>query len=318
MRAVRADPLDPDWVERDGRGARGDGRSPATRRGSRSRSSSVISKQRRPRRWRSSSREAAGQAPSTAADRFYDAPTPMADLIEKIGPIVGVVAFLGLAILAFLIFQQAREVRRLREWAGRAPERAGEAAEATAAAAEARGEAVPEDEAPELEPSERAPGQVRRVVGRGAGALRPGLGELDRRSPGRSALLRRPDRRGDRRARRAHQRVRPLRRRRRAIRRGRRRQGREGGQGGEGRGRRPQRDPGARRQRRGDHRRLRARRRRRQAGGEAGRVRDRGRRPTRPRASARPRSSTSPEARTPPASSPTRSPPSSASPRWSR
>lgn len=64
----------------------------------------------------------------------------MSDLIEKIGPLLGVAAFLGLAVLAFLIFQQAREVRRLREWAGRAPERAGEAAEATAAAAEARGE----------------------------------------------------------------------------------------------------------------------------------------------------------------------------------
>ena len=42
----------------------------------------------------------------------------MTDLIERIGPYLGIAAFLGLAILAFLIFQQAREVRRLREWAG--------------------------------------------------------------------------------------------------------------------------------------------------------------------------------------------------------
>ena len=63
----------------------------------------------------------------------------MIDLIERIGPYLGIVAFLGLAILAFLIFQQAREVRRLREWAGRAPERADEAAEASLAAAEAGG-----------------------------------------------------------------------------------------------------------------------------------------------------------------------------------
>ena len=55
----------------------------------------------------------------------------MIDLIERIGPYLGIAAFLGLAILAFLIFQQAREVRRLREWAGRAPERANEAAEAS-------------------------------------------------------------------------------------------------------------------------------------------------------------------------------------------
>jgi hypothetical protein len=33
-------------------------------------------------------------------------------------------AFLGLAILALLYFSQARDVRRLRDWAGRAPERA--------------------------------------------------------------------------------------------------------------------------------------------------------------------------------------------------
>jgi hypothetical protein len=78
----------------------------------------------------------------------------MIDLIERIGPIVGIVAFIGLAVLAFLIFQQAREVRRLREWAGRAPERAAEAAEASLAAAEARGEAA-EEAAPDQERGER-------------------------------------------------------------------------------------------------------------------------------------------------------------------
>ena len=39
----------------------------------------------------------------------------------------GLAAFLGLAVLALLYFSQARDVRRLREWAGRAPERAGAA-----------------------------------------------------------------------------------------------------------------------------------------------------------------------------------------------
>ena len=76
----------------------------------------------------------------------------MVDLIERIGPYLGIAAFLGLAILAFLIFQQAREVRRLREWAGRAPERASEAAGASLAAAEARGEVA------EPEPAE--PGRI--------------------------------------------------------------------------------------------------------------------------------------------------------------
>src|SRR5256885_7480951 len=45
-------------------------------------------------------------------------------LIERVGSFVGLVSFLGLAILALLYFSQARDVRRLREWAGRAPERA--------------------------------------------------------------------------------------------------------------------------------------------------------------------------------------------------
>ena len=45
------------------------------------------------------------------------------DLIERIGSYVGMASFLGLAILALLYFSQARDVRRLRDWAGRAPER---------------------------------------------------------------------------------------------------------------------------------------------------------------------------------------------------
>ena len=44
--------------------------------------------------------------------------------LEKIGAIAGLAAIPGLAILALLYFGQAREVKRLREWAGRAPERA--------------------------------------------------------------------------------------------------------------------------------------------------------------------------------------------------
>lgn len=77
----------------------------------------------------------------------------MSDLIDRIGPYVGVAAFLGLAFLAFLVIQQAREVRRLREWAGRAPERARDAAEAETALAEAKGEEVPEPVVEEPDPT---------------------------------------------------------------------------------------------------------------------------------------------------------------------
>lgn len=46
------------------------------------------------------------------------------DSLEEIGALLGFVAFVGLAVLVFLTFQQARHIRRLRDWAGRAPERA--------------------------------------------------------------------------------------------------------------------------------------------------------------------------------------------------
>ena len=95
------------------------------------------------------------------------------DLIEDIGPILGIVAFLGFAILALLIVLQAREVRRLREWAGRAPERAAEADEADKVAAEARGEA----------PEEKGPGRLEVLRERVAGAVGPRWEALDRRSP---------------------------------------------------------------------------------------------------------------------------------------
>src|SRR3954452_14093215 len=50
----------------------------------------------------------------------------LSDLIEKGGAYTGIAAFFGLAVLTVLYFAQARELKRLREWAGRAPERAQE------------------------------------------------------------------------------------------------------------------------------------------------------------------------------------------------
>jgi hypothetical protein len=102
----------------------------------------------------------------------------MTDLIDRIGPYLGIAAFLGLAILAFLIIQQAREVRRLREWAGRAPERATEAVDAEAAAAEAKGEEVAAPEPEEAPPSRIA------LWFQGAGhALGDRWAAIDRRLP---------------------------------------------------------------------------------------------------------------------------------------
>ena len=48
------------------------------------------------------------------------------DILLNFGAIAGFAGIVGLAVLAMLYFSQARDVRRLREWAGREPERAGE------------------------------------------------------------------------------------------------------------------------------------------------------------------------------------------------
>jgi hypothetical protein len=64
----------------------------------------------------------------------------LVDVIEKIGAFAGLAAFLGLAVLALLAFTQARDLRRLREWAGSAPERDAERKEQTSTIAAQRAE----------------------------------------------------------------------------------------------------------------------------------------------------------------------------------
>jgi hypothetical protein len=44
-------------------------------------------------------------------------------MVQEIGAAAGFAAVVGLAVLSALYFSQARDVKRLREWAGRAPER---------------------------------------------------------------------------------------------------------------------------------------------------------------------------------------------------
>jgi hypothetical protein len=45
------------------------------------------------------------------------------ETVQEIGAAAGLAAVVGLAVLTALYFSQARDVKRLREWAGRAPER---------------------------------------------------------------------------------------------------------------------------------------------------------------------------------------------------
>lgn len=61
-------------------------------------------------------------------------------MIEQIGAFAGLAAFLGLGVFALLSFSHGRDIRRLRDWAGSAPERDTERKEATSTIAAQRAE----------------------------------------------------------------------------------------------------------------------------------------------------------------------------------
>ncbi len=86
----------------------------------------------------------------------------LSDLIERGGAYAGLAAFFGLAVMSILYFAQAREIRRLRDWAGRSPERAQELEERVVAQAEARREV-------KAQPIRR-PGQPATVAAKAAAA----------------------------------------------------------------------------------------------------------------------------------------------------
>jgi LytR cell envelope-related transcriptional attenuator len=64
------------------------------------------------------------------------------DKIDQYGAYAGIAAVFGLGVLSLLYFAQAREVKRLRDWAGRAPERAAELEARVQADAQRRAAAV--------------------------------------------------------------------------------------------------------------------------------------------------------------------------------
>jgi hypothetical protein len=67
----------------------------------------------------------------------------LSDTIQKLGSYAGLASVVGLGVLSLLYFSQAREVKRLREWAGRAPERAVELEQRVQADAQRRVVAQP-------------------------------------------------------------------------------------------------------------------------------------------------------------------------------
>ena len=67
----------------------------------------------------------------------------LGDKIESLGSYLGIAAMVGLGVLSMLYFAQAREVKRLREWAGRSPERDAELAQRVQSDAQRRVVAQP-------------------------------------------------------------------------------------------------------------------------------------------------------------------------------
>ncbi|MFT3864781.1 MAG: LytR C-terminal domain-containing protein [Solirubrobacterales bacterium] len=64
--------------------------------------------------------------------------------IERIGSFAGLASFLGLAVYALLLFAHGRDIRRLRDWAGSAPEREAERMQQTQTIAAQRAEELRE------------------------------------------------------------------------------------------------------------------------------------------------------------------------------
>src|SRR5918992_4604815 len=97
------------------------------------------------------------------------------DVIEQIGSYAGLASIVGLAVLSALYFSQARDVKRLREWAGRAPERSAEDVAQAAAAPATSGAVVaqPQAKKPAAAP---APAGAPQPAGaaQAAGAAQPG------------------------------------------------------------------------------------------------------------------------------------------------
>src|SRR3954467_5386133 len=95
----------------------------------------------------------------------------LSDLIEKGGAYVGIAAFFGLAVLTVLYFAQARELKRLREWAGRAPERAQELEQRVMAQAEQarKVRAVPQGQA-QAQAAQPATGPAKAATAAGGAA----------------------------------------------------------------------------------------------------------------------------------------------------
>ena len=126
------------------------------------------------------------------------------EIIQDIGSYAGFAAVVGLAVLSALYFSQARDLKRLREWAGRAPERAadqpqparvvaqpqqragapGAAPPPAAAAATAAGQGRQPAAQPANGDSEGEPAERERVAAADAGEAVTGVQQAEGRTEG--------------------------------------------------------------------------------------------------------------------------------------
>jgi hypothetical protein len=93
----------------------------------------------------------------------------MKSVIETVGPYAGLLSMVGLFVVIGLLFSQARDLRRLREWAGGAPERDAEIREVSEIVAEERSQelkVLAEREERRLERSDLAGGSFWDRLGR--------------------------------------------------------------------------------------------------------------------------------------------------------
>jgi hypothetical protein len=123
----------------------------------------------------------------------------VSDKIDQYGAYAGFASVVGLAVLSLLYFAQAREVKRLREWAGRAPERAVDLQERAAAAAQQQRVVAPRPvpappgtpvtpAAPGARPAAATPaGQAQAVPGAAAAAAATAAGAATATPPGAAA-----------------------------------------------------------------------------------------------------------------------------------
>jgi hypothetical protein len=108
-------------------------------------------------------------------------------LIQEIGSYAGFAAVVGLAVLSALYFSQARDVRRLRDWAGRAPERDAEARARVAAASSPAVQARP---AASQQPQGQAVGATGAATAAGRGGVAaPPRPPTERPSSGSTQIL---------------------------------------------------------------------------------------------------------------------------------